>query len=77
MPSIPISFREAKEPDDSRQPYLKSPTKEKGKKEKVRKHKSRKARKSQSTKEKKVRQERSGKSSPQDTIFGRVGTQYQ
>ena len=29
MPSVPISFREAKEPIDSGQPYLKPSTKEK------------------------------------------------
>ena len=51
MPSVLISFREAKEPVDSGWPYLKSPTKEKGRKEKPRKRKSQKARKSQSTKE--------------------------
>ena len=37
IPSVPISFREAKEPIDSGRPYLKSPTKEKGKKGKVKK----------------------------------------
>ena len=33
MPSIPISLREAKEPIDSRRPYLKPSTKEKGRKQ--------------------------------------------
>ena len=47
MPSVLVSFREAKEPDYSRRPYLKSPIKEEGKKGKVRKYKSRKTRKSQ------------------------------
>ena len=32
MPSVPISFREAKEPVDSGRPYLKSLTKKKEKK---------------------------------------------
>ena len=77
MPSVPISFREAKEPVDSARPYLKPSIKKEGKKGKARKCKSQKVRKSQSAKRKKVRQEWSGKSSPQDTIFGRTGTQYQ
>ena len=37
MPSVPVSFREAKEPDDSGQPCLKSLIKEKGKKGKAKK----------------------------------------
>ncbi len=49
MPSIPIPIRGAKEPVDSRRPYLKPSTKEekKGRKTKARKRESRKARKSQ------------------------------
>ena len=35
MPSVPVLFREAKEPVDSEQSYLKFSTKEKGKKEKA------------------------------------------
>ena len=73
MPSVPISFREAKEPVDRRRPYLKPSIKEEGTKEKVKKCKSRKVRKSQC--EKKVRQEKSGKSSPQDMVSGQMGTQ--
>ena len=76
MPSVPVLLREAKEPVDSRRPYLKSLTKEEGKKGNARKRKSRKMRKSQSAKRKKVRQERSSKSSPQDTVPSRMGTQY-
>ena len=75
MPSVLVSFREAKEPDDSGRPYLK-PSKKKGKK-----RKNQKARKSKGEKKpkhkKKVRQEWSGKSSLQDTISGHTGTQYQ
>ena len=72
MPSVLISFREAKEPDASGQPYLKSSIKEKGKKGKARKRESQKARKSQ--RKKKVRQEKSGKSSPQGMVSGHTGT---
>ena len=47
MPSLPISIREAKEPVDSRRPYLKPSTKEKKKKkEKPESTKAKKARKS-------------------------------
>ena len=57
MSSIPIPIREVKEPVDSGRPYLKSPTKEEGKKGKVRKRKSRKARKSHEQKEGMPREE--------------------
>ena len=76
MPSISISFREAKEPDDSGRPYLKSPIKEKGKKGKAKKAQKSKGEKKPKC-EKKVRQERSGKSFPHDTVLSRMGTQYQ
>ena len=74
MPSVPISFREAKEPNDSGRPYLKPSTKE----EKGKKSKSQKARKLKGEKKpapKRVRQEKSGKSSPQDMVPGQMGTQ--
>ena len=75
MPSVPLSFREAKEPVDSGRPYLKPSIKEEGKKEKP---ESAKVERREKVKRiKKVRQERSGKSSLQDMVPGRTGTQYQ
>ena len=74
MPSVLVSIREAKEPDDSGRPYLKSMIKEEGKKEKPESVKV--ERRGKATRRKKVRQERSGKSSPRDMIPGHMGTQY-
>ena len=50
MPSVLISFREVKEPDDSGRPYLKSSTKEKGKKKKIQKMRKPKGKKKPSAK---------------------------
>ena len=77
MPSIPIPTRGAKEPVDSRRPYLKPSRKEKREKE-GKKSKSQKVRKPKGEKKpapKKVRQEKSGKSSPQDMVPSQMGTQ--
>ena len=75
MPSVPMPIRGAKEPVDSRRPYLKPSTKE----EKRRKAKARKRPKPKGeekpAQEKKVRKETSGKSSPQDMVPGQMGTQ--
>ena len=53
MPSVLISFREAKEPDDSRRPYLKSLIKEEGKKGKAKKAQKSKGEKKPKRKERK------------------------
>ena len=76
MPFVPISFREAKEPVDNRQLYLESPIKEKGRKEKPKVQRPKGKGKAKVQKRKKVRQGRSGKSSSQDIISGRMGIQY-
>ena len=74
MPSVPISFREAKEPVDSRRPCLKPSIKKEGKKKKLESAKAK--RRVKATRRKKVRQEKSGKSSPWDMVPGHMGTQY-
>ena len=72
MPSVPISFREAKEPVDSGQPYLKPSIKEEGKKEKPESAKV--ERRVKAMHRKKVCQKKSGKNSPQDMVPGHTGT---
>ena len=75
MPSIPIPIRGAKEPVDSGRPYLKPSTKEK--REEKQKPKNVKAeRREKASAKKRVRQEKSGKNSPQDMVPGHMGTQY-
>ena len=77
-PSVSLSFREAKEPVDSRWPHLESPTK-KREESKSQKDKSQCANYKEKVKvhKRRVRQERDGKSSPQDIVSDRTGTQYQ
>ena len=75
MSSVPILIREAKEPVDSRRPYLKPSIKEK-REEKEKSESAKTKRREKATRRKKVRQERSGKSSPWDMIPGHMGTQY-
>ena len=75
MPSVPIPIRKAKEPVDSRWPYLKPSIKEKGKKEKEKSKSTKSKRREKASTKKKVRQEKSGKSSPRDMVPGHMGTQ--
>ena len=75
MFSVPIPIREAKEPVDSRGPYLKPSRKRRREERKARKHESQKGEKKPRAK-KKVRQEKSDKSSPWDMVPGHMGTQY-
>ena len=60
MPFVSISFKEVKEPVDSGRPYLKSLTKEEGKKGKAKSAKAKKQKKSQSTKKKERRYTKRG-----------------
>ena len=75
MPSVPLSFREVKEPVDSGRPYLKSLTREK-REEKEKLESAKAERREKVMPKNKIRQEKSSKSSSWDMVPGHMGIQY-